>query len=580
MASRPAGNPVSRSGRVPVCMKQRPRTSKGSRRTRKASRSSSEQAGRKLHAGRQEDFSRLFNLFFEGPACVRGIAEIVRRDMRYTAVNRAMAALYGLKPEQVIGRTMIELGVPREAVADGIKRLEACRGRDVVRYLHSRGKNDEKKWYDMVLTPLGVGPNGLKQFVFEGRDVTRIIRAQSELELVQRLSSALNSINDSIHSSLGIREIMQALVSRGAEALGCRTAAISMREEGRWVVRYVHGFSQDMVGAVMTDRTEGHALKVLETGRTVAVADSRSDPSVKRRHMLKYGVLAVLVVPLFMRGRVAGVLFLNFPEPRRFRAEEIRFGEQLATSAGSALERGLMFAELERAMGELNAARNELEAKVMERTAQLHALTVRMIGAEEKERYRMGQVLHEDLQQTLVSMKYELDRLRSGSSGLLRKADLAGLAVILDKAIGTTRSLSADLVNAVLCDADLADAFAWAAKDAQRTHGLSVRVSAAPGLGPADHASREFMFRSVKELLLNVAKHSGVRRASIRAFAPERGLASVEVSDRGSGFDPARVHAGSIGLSAMRERAAYLGGELRISSTSGRGTRVTLTLPV
>jgi CheY-like chemotaxis protein len=93
------------------------------------------------------------------------------------------------------------------------------------------------------------------------------------------------------------------------------------------------------------------------------------------------------------------------------------------------------------------------------------------------------------------------------------------------------------------------------------------------------------MFSAVRELLINVAKHAGVRTASVAMELRPSGELCIVVSDSGCGFDPAEVearagYAGGFGLFAIGERMESLGGRFLIESSPGKGSRFTLSAPV
>jgi two-component system sensor kinase len=86
-------------------------------------------------------------------------------------------------------------------------------------------------------------------------------------------------------------------------------------------------------------------------------------------------------------------------------------------------------------------------------------------------------------------------------------------------------------------------------------------------------------YRIVQEALTNIARHSGVTQASVRAWT-DGCVLTLEVEDGGCGFDPELVLAAreSSGLAGMRERATILGGRLAVESQAGTGTRLTAEL--
>jgi len=89
------------------------------------------------------------------------------------------------------------------------------------------------------------------------------------------------------------------------------------------------------------------------------------------------------------------------------------------------------------------------------------------------------------------------------------------------------------------------------------------------------------VFRAIRELLINVARHAGLSEAHVSTQRVGDGLVAT-VSDAGSGFDPNEIGTGpqrGFGLTSVRERLAYIGGSVQLASRPGRGTDVTLDGP-
>ena len=98
---------------------------------------------------------------------------------------------------------------------------------------------------------------------------------------------------------------------------------------------------------------------------------------------------------------------------------------------------------------------------------------------------------------------------------------------------------------------------------------------------PLDAEIEIVVYRIVQEALTNIARHAGVRAASVRLWANPTTL-SVQVEDRGSGFDVGQTlgRPTSGGLTGMRERVRLVGGQLVIDTHPGAGTCLTALLPL
>jgi PAS domain S-box-containing protein len=226
---------------------------------------------------------------------------------------------------------------------------------------------------------------------------------------------------------------------------------------------------------------------------------------------------------------------------------------------------------------ELRAAKDVLER----RAAQLHALALELTWAEERERRRVAEILHGDLQQMLVSASMRARLAEEATEPAARARAIADLEAMLDDAFRASRSLSHDLNPPLLGSGDLRQVLEWLAERMERLHGLNVTVVAPARLVVDSDMIRTLLFRAVQELLLNVVKHAGTREAAVEITRAGHQL-RVSVSDKGRGFNTAVVQkaaAAGLGLTSFRERASLLGGSLEVDSSPGKGTSVTIQLP-
>jgi PAS domain S-box-containing protein len=236
------------------------------------------------------------------------------------------------------------------------------------------------------------------------------------------------------------------------------------------------------------------------------------------------------------------------------------------------------------ALRELNAT---LENSVAQRTAeleqrarQLQRLTLELTKAEEQERKRLAEILHDDLQQMLAAAKFHLSVLHGRVKDDAGAQEIAAqVRDLLGDAIGKSRGLSHELSSPALAQGDVAGAFESLAEQMQTQHGLTVRLDLGERVELSSEPLRVLLYRAAQELLFNVVKHAGVREATLR-LRRRRGRIWLSVSDKGRGFDPAEAgHALGFGLVSIRERIGLLGGRLKIKSAIGKGSTFVIAVP-
>lgn len=228
----------------------------------------------------------------------------------------------------------------------------------------------------------------------------------------------------------------------------------------------------------------------------------------------------------------------------------------------------------------------ERTAEAEQRTAQLRTLTSELTLAEQRERRRLAQILHDHLQQLLVGATFSIVALRNRSQDVELLASLHQVSELLDQSIKVSRSLTVEISPPVLYDGGLAVAMQWLASWMQEKYDLKVDVQADDSADPEAEDIRVLLFQAVRELLFNIVKHAGINRATLQTDRLDGDRIRIVVADEGVGFvEPARqslhgIHASGLGLLSIRERLEILGGTLEIDSAPGQGTRAVLIAPL
>ncbi|RPJ36994.1 MAG: PAS domain S-box protein, partial [Planctomycetaceae bacterium] len=215
-----------------------------------------------------------------------------------------------------------------------------------------------------------------------------------------------------------------------------------------------------------------------------------------------------------------------------------------------------------------------------DRTRQLQRLMLELTQAEDRERKRVAEILHDDLQQVLAAAKFHLGLLDKGARGPEESRQITGqVKQMLKDAIEKSRSLSHELSPAVLYQSDLDDTFTWLARQIHDKYGLAVHLDIRGPVALQSEPLRALLYKATQELLFNVVKHARANEAWIR-LRRLGGYICLSVSDKGRGFDPEQLReVVGFGLLSIRERVGLLGGRMKIKSTKGKGSTFHIVLP-
>ena len=226
------------------------------------------------------------------------------------------------------------------------------------------------------------------------------------------------------------------------------------------------------------------------------------------------------------------------------------------------------------------------KARLMEELAarerQVRALAGHMLQVEEAERRRISRELHDEAGQLLLYVRLRLEKLegRAPDSPPELKAELAAARQLVEQTIVEIRRLLADLSPAVLEQLGLAAALRQMVSRFRRLHSIPVRLYLSR-LGHPPPRIETVVYRLLQECLSNIARHSAARSVMVSLKTVDNTL-QFHVRDDGVGFEveEALAKPGSFGLAGMRERVALLGGACQLASSPGRGTTVTIQLPI
>lgn len=414
---------------------------------------------------------------------------------------------------------------------------------------------------------------------------------QNELAVRALRAGAVNCVDKSSPQFLQVVDIVRRVLAQNrssapfAPSAPKRRSRVLLLENSATVRDSIARFLQNnapQLDLETVPNADAFAARVVAEPRpdVVLIGPNPTTPSpldpLRQLHSLAPGLPAVLLVPR-NDGATAVAAFQLGAQDCFFQSEG--YLTDLVFSLGRIIRR----AETERRNVELTqqlAALNaSLEAQVRARTAELHALSSRLLRIQEDERRSIARELHDQVGQMLTGLKFLLEAAAANPTGSAEKfAEAITLTTDLMRHI---RELTQQFRPRVLDDLGLGAALEWHAQLFTRQTGIVVAIDLSLPPTRLSTDVETVAFRFVQEALTNVARHSGAQQANVTAASDGRQL-TVEVSDRGRGFDVAAVLAkrDSLGLAGLRERVELAGGRCEIFAQPGAGTRLSAEIPL
>ena len=305
------------------------------------------------------------------------------------------------------------------------------------------------------------------------------------------------------------------------------------------------------------------------------------------RNLIRLQRLESLVLGVTLSTILMMALFIFRPMVRRIQKETNLLEDAKKTLALRVRERTQELSMTNKELlNEINE-RKKVEEVLLKKAEELdimnkdlNNLSMEMTRVEERERKRFAEVLHEGIGQILVAIKLTCSSCVKAPQSK-KNEKVSQIVSLIDRAIQSTRSMTAELYPPMLDDLGLDKTVEWYLESTIGFSGIKVSLNIDKSVEDSDDVSKRFIFRIIKECFHNILKHSGASSVEL-VCKKENDCLKLSVRDNGVGFlyEKAMLKKGSgIGLMFIRDKVKALKGQFNLRSAPGKGTEVLVELP-
>ncbi|MBT4127137.1 MAG: GAF domain-containing sensor histidine kinase [Nitrospina sp.] len=288
------------------------------------------------------------------------------------------------------------------------------------------------------------------------------------------------------------------------------------------------------------------------------------------------------IVPLKSFNHLVGVLFLYTD----INPSWYQHGQEVLLSIG-----GLIANTIERKQidEELEEHRNRLEAVVSSRTQDLvqakeqyRNLSNQIQQVREEEKSRIAREVHDQLGQELTALKIDAiqlgKKLAAGQTDL--KSKIESMTQTIDETIKSVQHIATELRPPILDAFGICEAISWQANEFQKRYGLKFDLKLSQSQVEIDKSLQTSLFRVFQEAVINILRHANASQVKVNMSYEKRNLIFI-IEDNGIGIKKRDLESPeSLGLIGIKERVYPWDGQVNFEGPPGKGTIVTVTIPL
>jgi signal transduction histidine kinase len=397
-----------------------------------------------------------------------------------------------------------------------------------------------------------------------------------EIQILRRYHQlrALSNISNAVTSMLDIDTILRIALDNVLEILNGTVGGILLLDEKNNTLYYhvQRGLSARFVEEMRIPAGKGIAGSVLQTGKPVLVEDISKDRRTIRPDLIdSEGLKGFVCIPLKSKEKVSGVMTIASADAGRFGSDDVSLLNSIGDYLGTAIEQANLYRKLAQA--------GERYKRLLQ-----HSLT-----AQEEERKRIARELHDETSQAITSLTLSLQASiqLAEMKGFDEPEFIEKLKKIHSFAVHAGNEivkLMKELRPTLLDELGMVAAIQRYAKDTFQDKGINISFTINDSDKRLPPEIEVTLFRITQGILGNILEHSEAKNTHI-GFNCDAQKCQLSISDDGKGFDVSKItridpRGRGAGLFTIKERARLVGGNCHIDSRPGKGTRITVTIPL
>ncbi|MEW6670338.1 MAG: PAS domain S-box protein [Thermodesulfobacteriota bacterium] len=521
-----------------------------------------------LETDRQSSMERFRAVFSESPL---GILIVTTSEYRIIDANPALCGMLGFSRSELLNRGLADIVDPEHVPEIGKFIQEnhlAPKEFKVERKF--RKKSGETVWLNVAATEIKDQHGQVHYGIGVLEDISDRKAAEVSLQQYLRRLKILHKTDQAILKAQSTEKIIQEVLNYTLEMIPCQRASVMLfdfqRGQANVMVAELSGESQIKRGTIIP---LGAFLEIekLKQGEIILHQDLAvvTSPSVIFDTLRNEGVRSYLMIPLCVKEDLIGTLNLGAVSRSAFDDPKIEIATEVANSLAVAVHNT-------RLVEEIIHHRNELKK-----------MSARIMEAQEIERKRISIELHDEMGQALTAISINLavvEKMLSDHKDAALVDRLVETRRMADQASDQIRDLSYHLRPSILDDLGLEPALRWHVGQVAKRLNIQVDFEGSNCGAIVNPDVKTQIYRIAQETLNNVAKHADARKILIRLTCANE-TARLLVEDDGKGFKAGHQFIGKgLGLLGIRERVALMNGDFKIESVPGRGTKLTVEMPI